>query len=325
MLEIDEGAVRLLANLEQHYAGWLQAERNLRSGRLTWKTVSDKQYLYAIVDGAGNGRSLGPRSATTEARFQQWETAKSQSTSLMNRMLMEGAQARALRLPTIAAFAGQVLRQLDIEEALGDKGVLVVGTNALIAYAIEARQRFDTTLSATEDFDLTWVREDPAPGSRPLLDALKQADRTWTINSERPFQVLNARGDEIELLMPTKLASKFPHTGFQPLDLPEQDWLLPGTRVDHVVACMDRKPARIIAPDPRWFALHKLWLADKPQRNALKKPKDGAQGLTLLEVIAERMPHFPLDDAFGAGLPEELASYFAQWREDRPSNSADGP
>jgi hypothetical protein len=97
--------------------------------------------------------------------------------------------------------------------------------------------------------------------------------------------------------------------------LPEQEWLLLGRPIDQVVPCRDGTPARIVAPDPRWFALHKLWLAAKPGRHPLKRPKDRKQGLALLDAIAEAMPHYPLDDSFVAGLPPELAPHFAQWRE----------
>lgn len=319
--QIGESELRLLANLEQHYLGWLQAERIIAPGRLTWKTVAGKEYLYRIVDGAGNGRSLGPRDDASEAQFTQWQTAKEQVGTLSNRMLMDGAQYRAMRLPILPAFAGQALRQLDIAGQLGDHGVLVVGTNALVAYAIEAQMRLGTDVTATDDFDLTWASAD-LPRGRPVFDVLKEADRTWTVNQERPFQALNARGDELELLLPKQLAKVFPRGsgGLLPIPLPEQDWLLPGRRVEHVVACSDRKPARVMAPDPRWFALHKLWLADKPERNPLKKPKDRAQGEQLLDLVAERMPHYPLDEEFAQALPAELIGYFERWQDENDAS-----
>jgi hypothetical protein len=65
----------------------------------------------------------------------------------------------------------------------------------------------------------------------------------------------------------------------------------------------------VIAPDPRWFALHKLWLADKPTRNPLKSRKDRKQGHALLQAVRERMPHFPLDVEFANALPPQLVPY----------------
>lgn len=83
----------------------------------------------------------------------------------------------------------------------------------------------------------------------------------------------------------------------------------------------DGSAARIVAPDPRWFALHKLWVSDQEKRNALKRPKDQKQGLRLLDSIALYMPHYPLDAAFIATLPPELMPYLEHWREKNPANS----
>jgi hypothetical protein len=67
--DIDDESLRLLANLEQHYAAWIDAERVLQPGRLAWKTVAERDYLYRLTDGRGNGRSLGARSPKTEAQY----------------------------------------------------------------------------------------------------------------------------------------------------------------------------------------------------------------------------------------------------------------
>ncbi|MEO7247817.1 MAG: GSU2403 family nucleotidyltransferase fold protein, partial [Novosphingobium sp.] len=86
-----------------------------------------------------------------------------------------------------------------------------------------------------------------------------------------------------------------------------------------VVPCRDGSPARIVAPDPRWFALHKLWLSKKPTRNPLKRPKDRKQGVALLNAVAEVMPQFPLDAAFSASIPAELVEEWGLWLAQRPA------
>ena len=115
--------------------------------------------------------------------------------------------------------------------------------------------------------------------------------------------------------MPKSLEGTLPRNEpFAPIGLPEQDWLLPGRRVEHVVCGLNGLPARLVVPDPRWFALQKLWLAQKPTRNPLKKAKDAKQGTLLLSAIVERMPHYPLDEAFCRELPEELQRLLERWR-----------
>ena len=103
----------------------------------------------------------------------------------------------------------------------------------------------------------------------------------------------------------------------RPIPLASQEWLLLGRPVDQVVPCRDWSAARLVVPDPRWFALHKLWLADQENRNPLKRRKDLAQGKAVLDAVAEAMPHYPLDAAFEGSIPDELLPYWREWRETR--------
>jgi hypothetical protein len=73
-----------------------------------------------------------------------------------------------------------------------------------------------------------------------------------------------------------------------------------------------------VAPDPRWFALQKLWMARQAKRNPLKRRKDGRQGVALLNAVALTMPQYPLDAGFEAELPPELTELYADWKLQRP-------
>jgi hypothetical protein len=97
--------------------------------------------------------------------------------------------------------------------------------------------------------------------------------------------------------------------------LPEQEWLLRGRTVDRVVICRDASVARIVAPDPRWFALQKLWMSRQAKRTPLKRPKDLKQGRALLDAVSGAMPQYPLDADFEQSLPEELASLYDEWQQ----------
>jgi hypothetical protein len=68
------------------------------------------------------------------------------------------------------------------------------------------------------------------------------------------------------------------------------------------------------SPDPRWFALHKLWLGAQAKRNPAKRWKGVAQGNALLDAVAEAMPHYDLGSDIAADLPVELTPYFEGWR-----------
>ena len=313
---------RALINMRQRYDVWIEAERELFAMPydLKRKKIGEYEYLYEIFDRIGNGKSLGAWDEEKEAQFEEYKAAKN---ALKERRdgardaLNESSRiARALRLPMLSADAGPILREADRRSLLGSH-LLVVGTNAMAAYAIEAAGIFRDVPDETEDFDLAWAADEPEDGTQ-LWDMLKAVDPTFTINTEREFQARNAKAYEVELLVaPSRVATLAGKDRPRPVPLPEQEWLLPGRRVDQVVPCRDGSPARIVAPDPRWFALHKLWLGAQAKRNPLKRRKDTVQGAALLDAVAEAMPHYSLDHQFVESLPDELVPYWEEWAKAR--------
>lgn len=318
-MKFNNEQLRLSANLQTAYDGWIAAHRDAADlpNRLSWKTVSGRDYLYSIRDGRGNGSSLGPRSPETEALFVRYAAFKTIVERSSVVLAQQFALWRALRLPLLSSTAGAVLRALDQRRLLGVDGVLVVGTNTMAAYEMAAAERFATGLDATEDFDLAWAWEgSTALSAGPsrndeLMAAFKAVDSSFTVNLEKPHQARNAAQYEIELLLaPSRTASYPPAASLRPVaNLPEQEWLLLGRPVDEVIFDLSGLPCRIVAPDPRWMALHKLWLADKPERNPKKIAKDRAQGLALLDVLPRALPQFPVDAAFRDTVPAELRAY----------------
>ena len=310
---------RALINLRQRYEVWIEAEQALFKlpYDLRRKKVGAYEYLYEIVDRSGNGKSLGRWDDDRQQQFDEYRTEKASlkerkegaSTALTESSRM----ARALRLPMLSADAGPILRETDRRGLLGSH-LLVVGTNAMAAYALEAAGSFINVPDETEDFDLAWTAEDLRDESL-VWDMLKAVDPTFTVNAEREFQARNAKAYEVELLIaPSRLGTLAGKDRPRPVPLPEQEWLLLGRRVDQVVPCRDGTPARIVAPDPRWFALHKLWLGAQAKRNPLKRRKDTVQGRALLDAIVQAMPHYALDADFEAQMPEELLPFWQEWR-----------
>ena len=319
---------RVLLNLRQHYDAWIEARRVLVAlpYDMAWKTVSGREYLYRVADRKGNARSEGRRSSETEAKYAAFKATKAALQDRLDqggrRLAETAALYRALRLPLLPGPAAAILREADLRGLLGTR-LLVVGTNAMAAYAIEAGGRPTGISDETDDFDLTWMSPDVPTEPHPVWTMLKAVDSTYTVNAERPFQARNAASYEVELLAaPSTLPTLAKRDQPRPAALPEQEWLLMGRAVDQVAVGRDGSPARLVVPDPRWFALQKLWMAAQEKRNPLKRPKDAKQGLGLLDMIATAMPHYPLDARFAAALPAELAPYLAQWNATRSATPA---
>ena len=323
----DEQA-RALINLRQRYEVWIDAERALAAlpYDLRRKQISGHSYLYEIIDRGGNGKSLGRWSDELADRFDRYRedkaAAKARRDSSKAVLDEASRMARVLRLPMIASEAGPILREAD-RRGLLDGALLVVGTNTMAAYALEAGGIIRDLPEETADFDLAWAETRESSGDQVLWQLLKAVDPTFTVNTERTFQARNAKAYEVEILSaPSRMASWTRTDRPRPVALPEQEWLLLGRPVDQVVVCRDGSPARIVAPDPRWFALQKLWMAEQAKRHPLKRGKDRRQGMLLLDAVAETMPHYPLDDAFEAQLPGDLAPLFVSWAEQRSERPA---
>ena len=100
--------------------------------------------------------------------------------------------------------------------------------------------------------------------------------------------------------------------------LVEQEWLLLGNPISCVPATVRGRACPLFVPDPRWMALHKLWLAHKADRNPVKRPKDERQGNVLLDAVRYFLADtYPLDLDFVVGLPDELQSHFNEWAGSR--------
>lgn len=315
---------RCVLNLAQHYDVWMEAERASRSLAygMRWVERSGRQYLYEFLDRKGNAKSLGARSPTTESVLADYDRTK---TALDDRLARSKATLgetcrlyRALRLPTIASKAAAILREADRRELLGSH-LLVVGTNAMPAYALEAGGRIEGAPDQTDDFDMAWtaLRSD----GNAIWQMLQAVDGTYTVNTEKTFQARNADAYEVEFLAaPSRMAGVHRTDRPRPIDLPEQEWLLLGKTQDHVVVGLDGSPARLVVPDPRWFALQKLWMSRQEKRNPLKRPKDSKQAIALLDVVAEHMPHLPMDDSFERDVPDALKSLYEEWKAATSAN-----
>ncbi len=318
---------RTAINLRQHYDNFVAGNRQARSTPfdLRWESMDGAETLCSFSSRISPARLLGPRSVETETMLTEFQANKASLARRQEegiRRLDEVSRLyRILRLPLMASEAAVVLREFDMRSLLGSH-VLVIGTNAMPAYALEAAGFIADAPDETEDFDLSWIGLVLSGDDTPVWSALQAVDRTYTVNTERPFQARNAAGYEIDLLVaPSRVGSLLRRDRPRPTTVPTQEWLLKGRFVDHAVVARDGSPARIVAPDPRWFALHKLWLSTQDSRNPLKRDKDRRQGNAVLNAVDEAMPHYRLDDAFQAELPPELVPIFEVWRESRPPRS----
>jgi hypothetical protein len=310
---------RNLQNLLQFYETWKEISRNLAQlpGGMYWRVINSKEYLYKYVTRAGikQSTSVGPKTLETEAIAEDFQLAKK---DLLDRLEAIEARIKALapimrvlNLPAIDETAGKILRALDQADYLG-KNILVIGTYAMAAYEMTAETRFATGFDATEDLDFALVGDPDNPNDsdfpRRLLLTVKEVDKTFLVSPSSSKTAVNKDGYRIDLLMSKGLAPALRRaTPWTPEALEGQEWLVLGTPVQQLLIDFTGWPVLITAPDPRCFALHKLWLSKHVNRiREGKAPKDAAQGQMLLKAIEEFMPHYSIDDEFVESLPNAL-------------------
>jgi hypothetical protein len=300
-----------------------------------WATKGASEYLTAKFNARDNGTSLGPRNADTEAQLAKYTAARDAllaRKASLERVLEDRVavyKTRNFRLPQMLDLPADILRKLDIEELLG-ADVMVVGTTAFGAYELACGVRFPTGNEETEDFDLAWCRETKAAfvysagaaqraKRKTLFAVLREIDSSFRINRQKTYQAINDHNYEVELLAAPSTHPLPKDESFAPMyNLFEQEPLILGRPISAVLSTQRGKPCPIVVPDPRFMALHKLWLSAKPERKPSKKDKDLRQGYVLLDAVRHFLQNsHPLNIDFVLDLTPELRPIFDAWCEAR--------
>lgn len=294
----------------QLYDAYLAAFRQSRSyrGGMHWKKSKGREYLFRSKDRYGYGKSLGLRSDQTEKILAEFRHAKSQIkdrlASLKSRLNEQARFCRAAAIQRAPRIVAGILRVLDQQKLLG-KNVIVIGTNAVYAYEAAAGVFVDTPILATADMDLLWdIRSplhlsagDDAPTEAGLIELLRKADRSFERIGNQRFRAANKDGYMVDLVKPEPrpiMKSERRRMGgeadLEAAEIRNLQWLASAPKYRQVVIGEDGYPAAMVCPDPRAFALHKIWMSAQPDRNPLKKHRDHSQALAVAYLVLKYLP-----------------------------------
>jgi hypothetical protein len=280
-------------------------------GRYRWQRSKGQRYLYEVKGRVR--KSLGPESAETESIKAQ---ADARRASLEERVgglkarLEEMAPVnRAMGLGRLPKLAARIVRELDKEDLLGEH-IIVAGTNALYGYEALAGVRIGGEHVATGDADLVWdtSKQLLLAGSgirkQGLMGLLQRIDHSFV--ADYGFNATNKEGYIVDLLCPEneELQSFKKEGDLVATPMAGIKWLLDAPRREAVCIGEDGLPVRLVVPEARTFALHKLWVSEREDRNPLKKKRDRAQAGLVARLAAEYFGE-KMDGAM-PWLPEEL-------------------
>jgi len=292
---------RQFVDATQIFEAWREADRSFRHSyraSMRWKRVAGRDYLYRVSGKVAH--SLGPRTPETEAiqsRYTaQRDALRRRKAGLEGKLTGMAPLNRAHNLGRLPETAARILRQFDKEGLLG-KHLFVVGTHSLFAYEAAAGVRFESGLLTSEDIDLLWdarrrlslalvdVRKEG------VLGLLRRVDHSFAAQPNN-YRAVNDEGFFVDLIRPPEIHEE--QTSSPKLSDAEEDldaaairglsWLIHAPKYAQVVMGTDGKPVWVSCIDPRAFALHKLWLADQPDRSPIKKRRDLEQARAVTAI-----------------------------------------
>lgn len=310
------------AQLYEAYGDVFAKSRAYRGG-MHWKKVKGKEYLFRSLDRYGYGKSLGPRSQDTESTYHEFHNNKKHvhdRLKLLKEKLKQQARfCKAARIARVPRIVTAILRLLEQHQLLG-RNLQIVGTNTLYAYEARAGVFLERGLLATQDMDMLW---DIRPklrlfaiddiDNKGLIDILQKADRSFDLLSKKSFRAVNQAGYMVDLIKPepkSVLIAERRQVGsdddLMAAEIKNLQWLISAPKFEQIVIGEDGFPAAMVVPDPRAFAIHKLWLSNQMDRDAVKKKRDRSQALAVCKLILQFMPEFAIKKEDLRMFPEAI-------------------
>jgi hypothetical protein len=144
-----------------------------------------------------------------------------------------------------------------------------------------------------------------------LLGLLQKIDKTFRPIRQRSFRAVNREGFMVDLIRAPFTNRSLPVSLGGQGDLVAEplqglDWLAGAPRIAQIVIAGNGYPVRFIVPDPRFFALHKIWLSLQPSRDPMKRKRDFRQGEAVANLALDYL-NLSFDDSVMSELPHELA------------------
>lgn len=315
-VEMSNEQRRIFVDVVQLHDAFLDAFRKNRSyrGGMHWKKAKGKQYLFRSLDRQGYGKSLGPRTIRTETIHTEFHSNKKELkdklVGLQARLKEQARFCKAARIARVPKLVTAVLRLLEQDKLLG-RNLQVIGTNALFAYEAAAGVFFDSGLISTQDMDVLWdvrsrlrfsTNDQDQKAVTGLMDILRKADRSFDLIGEKSFRAVNRSGYMVDLVKPepkSVLTNEKRRMGngrdLEAAEIRNLQWLVASPKFTHVVIGEDGFPATMVTPDPRAFALHKLWLSRQDEREPIKRKRDHAQALAICRLVLHYFPNLKFE------------------------------
>jgi hypothetical protein len=293
--ELSSEQRRQLVDAQQLFGAWRGPFMDLESmGSLTWNTSKDRRYLRQKVRGIT--KSLGRESEQLHKfkreHAEKKKALKARVKSLEKRLDQTAPVNRAIGIGHMPTIAARIIRELDREGLLGSH-IIVSGTNALYGYEVACGVRIGGAYVATGDADLLWdtrqslLLTGTGVRRRGLMDLLRRVDESFV--ADYGYNATNRDGYIVDLLCAESDDFTTLRRGadLEATAMVGAEWLLGAPQLEQVIVGADGIPLRIVTPEPRTYALHKLWVSQQESRTELKKPRDREHSKLVAELCTK--------------------------------------
>jgi hypothetical protein len=316
---------RQLIDVQQVHQALREAQQDKArrfDGSMRWAERNGAEYLLRKI--GQRETSLGPRDEVTEAQYAAFingrEANKEKLRGLSDRLDAMAPINRAMGLGRVPLMAARIARKCDEKGLLG-RSLCIVGTNALYAYEVMAGVRISSDIIATTDMDLLHdtrrklgLALDKSVRDHGLIGLLRDIDKSFGLTQPKSFRASNKDGYLVDLIQPqgkNVLLSKASGLADDPLEDLEGveiiglDWLVNAPKRNAVALDQKGYPVLMAVIDPRVFALHKAWVAERGDRDPLKRRRDKDQALAAA-LIAKRYMGLDFYGPDITALPDQL-------------------
>lgn len=275
-------------------------------GSMLWRQVSGKTYL--IRTHADNSqKSLGPRSADTEAVYDKFMARKKMSgervAGLRQALQLHQKLNRAHRVGRTPEIVVQILNQL--HKSGISEHFLTVGTHALFAYESACGVRFVDEVTTTQDIDLLMdtqkrllLASTLEGRNESLLSTLQKVDPTFDLRDDQLYTAVNASGFEVDIVRrmaqnhdPHPLQATAAERDFWVVQVGNGAQMASAERFAHMVVSASGHMALMTTLHPMAFSRLKQALAASPTRDPRKKSRDALQAQAVAQLVEEMLPH----------------------------------
>lgn len=304
-IELTEDQLRQFIDAEAAFRALEDAQRQAAEvrGSMFWRMVKSQAYLIRASTGAKQ-RSLGARSADTEAMHQRFAERKAAAQARVKN-LAEAVQRhrrlnRALRVGRAPNLLVRILRSLQSQGVA--EHFMVVGTHSLYAYEAAAGVRITPDALATLDVDMLFDTRNRLvffarlqADDVSLLQVLQKADPSFALRDDQKQTAVNDKGFEVDIIRrmardgdPHPMRMSHHGDDLWAVQVPSGDAMLGAARFSQMIVASDGSMARLVTIAPRSFVKVKQQLSKSASRDPLKRSKDAQQARIVQGLVKQR-------------------------------------